>query len=739
MAEIIDTYNSKKYIVIPCNENSKIASIKWKDIKQSITTYNSNSNYGIICGEISNLTVIDIDVKNKGLETFNNFLLENNLNLDYFTYQKTPSGGLHILFNYTNKLKTTTNINGVSIDIRNDNSYILCEPSIINNKKYEMINLNKEKIKEIPEVFLKFLQKSTQKETILENHEMRTYKNTDEKLFDELLEMIPESYIDDYTHWLNLLCICKNIYDKEKSLKMAHHISRKSSKYIFDEVNSKMRSIKREVGYGFTKLKEMCYDVDEHKTLEIIEKYIPKIILDTPNGEEIDKFYNFDFKDKYNINEFQNQTENKIFIVESLDILEEIIKEKIINIIVKLTNEEYIFKGIYDISIGKDKYIDFIISYKIAKDNKLSKINKIKFSSIINKINLFSFSSISNSNDNKELKENNLFNIETPLYIEKLKNDGTFDLDFLNDWIQFTKEIICNNNETYYNFIINFIRNIFLKQRNYTALLLYSEVEGCGKNFFINFIEKIIGKNKVESSSINEVVNPQTDLSRKLLIVINELTCTKEDKRHIFDKMKDLITGTNIKINQKYLQPRQIDLNSSIIATSNNNNCLIINEYDRRYSILNVSNIKAQNYKYFEELNLKYNNDNGYLQIYNYIVNFEIKVSTMKALETEIKDDMITQQDTIKSYINDIKENLWIAFENSEVRNKISGIGLYEDYKLYCKSNPYYFIHKNISFLKKIKENYNDVFEFKKTKTANIYIFKLHNTNNNKIYLDDDE
>ncbi len=742
---MINKYLNKNMIVFTCTNNSKIANLKWKNLTQS--TFNkikTNPNYALMCGQKNNLTVVDIDVKNKGLETFNKYLFDNGLSLNDFVYQTTPSGGLHILFDYTTELKTTTNLNNVSIDIRSEGSYILIEPSIIDGKKYTMYNFNNDNvIHAMPDSLIKFLNSNekVKKEKVIKENDNENddsnnkinYTNTNINLFDKLFELIPNEFYDDYNQWLSILCICRTIYNKKDGLKKAHELSCKSSKYVKDEVDMKYKTLNKEIGYGFNKLKEICFSFNKNKALDIINIYKPSN-FDEPKIININKFYEFNFNDKYNIYSFLEEIQNKTFIVKCMDDLYDIIESYIKPLIVKLPNEEYIYKTIKNLVISNDSYINDFVRCKVYNSSNFTfETSRIQFSTILKKCKLFTFDNIVAINKSiEEMIEYNLFNISTPLHIETIENDNTYDENFLEDWIKFVKEIICNDEQEHYDFIINYMKNIFLKKRNYTALLLFSEKEGTGKNFFINFIEQIIGKSKVETGALTEIVNPQVDLSKKLLILINELSVVSQEKRGIFDKMKDLITGTNYKINQKFLQPKTIELNTSLILTSNNENSLIINKFDRRYSILNVSDKRCQDRKYFSILDKKYNNENGYKNIFNYVINYKINVDTNIALITDQKKYMVEKQDSIASYINDIKNNMWVAFKNLQNRTLISGLDLYEDYKNWQKVNPYTFLCKNAEFLNKIKD-YGDVFEYKRTSKSRVYIFLLVNENNNII------
>ena len=105
-------------------------------------------NMGLACGA-NNLLVVDIDEKNEGVGEWADYVAQNDEPLT--VKQKTPNNGFHYIFNETNdkytdeenilikSLRNKAGYRNKGLDIRKGNGYIVCEPSSINNKKYEFI------------------------------------------------------------------------------------------------------------------------------------------------------------------------------------------------------------------------------------------------------------------------------------------------------------------------------------------------------------------------------------------------------------------------------------------------------------------------------------------------------------------------------------------------------------------------------------------------------------------------
>ena len=87
------------------------------------------SNIGIVTGELSGITVIDIDIGDGkfGAESWAEAIKEHGEPQTLMS--QTGSGGMHVLFKYNSALKTSSNTLGKGVDCRNDGGYIVASPS----------------------------------------------------------------------------------------------------------------------------------------------------------------------------------------------------------------------------------------------------------------------------------------------------------------------------------------------------------------------------------------------------------------------------------------------------------------------------------------------------------------------------------------------------------------------------------------------------------------------------------
>ena len=175
-------YIDKKLKIFPVVKNSKNPMIEnWQnDCSYStlqIVYWLENApdcNWGLPCTP-NNIFVLDIDTHNiNGLESAKKLFNDLGVTEIDTLSQKTPSGGLHLIFQSDDDLKQIANTsnsfeNYPGIDIRSD-GYILINPSSINGIKYQ---LSDKPIKPMPEKLKEFI--TNQKKLL------KTERNKDEE------------------------------------------------------------------------------------------------------------------------------------------------------------------------------------------------------------------------------------------------------------------------------------------------------------------------------------------------------------------------------------------------------------------------------------------------------------------------------------------------------------------------------------------------------------------------------
>lgn len=312
--------------------NSKLPACKWTDKKNHIFENTLiNTNYGIITGKVNNILVLDIDVKDNGLEEWQKYIKRNG-EINTVTIV-TPSGGLHYYFLYhsTNEaneqllrehLYTQTKLRNVGLDIRSDGGYVVGPNSILNNKQYKYTSKNSNLIEMSTELILWLIEghanKTPQKETpktvsakTIPSRCDLVYMISDEKLI-EILNMLSQEYCDNYLKWLSVTNVLKGL----NKIDIWDSFSKKSKRYsktnnmiIWNNLNCFF-----DINYIISIINS--YSVkNNNKTLDLIESYKPY----RPFTVNFHDFHFKEFKREYvsdglTFKEFQ---ENSTIIMES--------------------------------------------------------------------------------------------------------------------------------------------------------------------------------------------------------------------------------------------------------------------------------------------------------------------------------------------------------------------------------------------------------------------------------------
>ena len=218
------------------------------------------------------------------------------------------------------------------------------------------------------------------------------------------------------------------------------------------------------------------------------------------------------------------------------------------------------------------------------------------------------------------------------------------NLDLINMFLTFIREVICDNNTDVYNYVIGWIATMIQNPgiKNETALVLKG-LQGIGKNRFTDILSELLSgysaKNVTEISELTGTFN--SIVEGRMLIVLNELKNCGEERLANFDALKSIITDDCIRINEKN-QPRRTAENvASFIFCTNHSFPVKIESGDRRYVVLNVNAKYKGNFKYFKQLMDSCTSD-FYDNLLTYFSTYDLSEFNVREIPmTEAKQDII--------------------------------------------------------------------------------------------------
>ena len=333
--------NKKELLFLKLSINTKvpIKNEKFSDERnlKKINEINTRFyNIGLVC-KANNIIVLDIDKKNEGLNEWADYVSQYDEPLT--VKQSTPNNGYHYIFNeindeYTEEenslikmLKNKSGYRNKGLDIRKGNGYIVCEPSSINNKKYEFIrHYNNTKILNMPLTLIKWLLEKEKTEIInksFNNNILIIMKDEEDLLF--ILNHLSK-YVDNSKYWIKITAAIKNLLHKYNDftelqlLNIWDYWSQTGNKY--NKINNKIIWNNITMATNFNYFVDKCNKTIDKKNkinlFKSIKDYIP-ILNDITSIKTVHMnnhhIYDKDYKDNQLTEEMFNN--NTTIIIES--------------------------------------------------------------------------------------------------------------------------------------------------------------------------------------------------------------------------------------------------------------------------------------------------------------------------------------------------------------------------------------------------------------------------------------
>ena len=261
--------------------------------------------------------------------------------------------------------------------------------------------------------------------------------------------------------------------------------------------------------------------------------------------------------------------------------------------------------------------------------------------------------------------------------LDQVKNE------VIEPFLNHIKEVIANNNEEVYKYILVWIASI-LQKPNFkagTALVLLGN-QGTGKNVFTNVICKLMARYANENiTSIESIVGRfNAVLENKKLLVLNELQSIDANKYLNSDALKSVITDSKVNINQKNEPERLAENVANFIMVSNNNIPIKIEPTDRRYLVTKTSDKHRGDFEYFDKLCDGFNQD-FYENLFTFFMMLDTKNYNLRKIpNTESKENII--EASMSSYELFVRE-CWEQIED------ISGPRLFDLFNAFIERNKF--------------------------------------------------
>ena len=274
---------------------------------------------------------------------------------------------------------------------------------------------------------------------------------------------------------------------------------------------------------------------------------------------------------------------------------------------------------------GKNKKVDFVDMWLDDKDNRT--LNKIVFNPNMATVNN---------------KEYNLYKGSIYSKGPSISEDECVFLELL--------KYISNDTQTY-EFFIEWISHIVKTpwKKTNTAIVLYSEVGGIGKNCITDGLCELFKNYSAHIESIDDLTkNFNSHFTNKLFIYGDEINA---NAKKIADKLKQVITRPTQNLEKKGFNAIEINDYSNYIFTTNNENCFKIEKEDRRYLMVRCPDVPLSKDFYTKFYNF-IKDEKEMNKLYNFFLNYntnKYNIGTGRGIMTQYKKELIFEN--VPAYI----------------------------------------------------------------------------------------
>jgi hypothetical protein len=255
-------------------------------------------------------------------------------------------------------------------------------------------------------------------------------------------------------------------------------------------------------------------------------------------------------------------------------------------------------------------------------------------------------------------------------------------------WIDYLREIACNNNEEMLQAYLKYYSQIARKKKTKVIIVKKTSLEGTGKSTEFDFMEEFVfGRNVCLRSNIDPLTtNYNKILADKLLVLFEELpTFSKEQWCAVSSKLKTYATEPTYTFRDPYEKPINLAHNINIQVFGNVES--LKDSQGRRYVILDVNCSRKDDVDYFDTLREKCFNMNVGEAFYSYLLTKITDEESNKFYAQ--KDFPLTENklskiaDNLHSVYKFMKYKYLLASREEKIRRE----DLYLEYNVYCTEN----------------------------------------------------
>ena len=160
-------------------------------------------------------------------------------------------------------------------------------------------------------------------------------------------------------------------------------------------------------------------------------------------------------------------------------------------------------------------------------------------------------------------------------------------------------DVVSAGNQGVYEYLVKYMAHMVQRpEEKPGVMIVLLGGQGTGKGVYFTLLRAIWPRTTLQVAKIDQVVGRFTSaLERSYIICMDEALFAGD--RQAIDSLKSTVTESHLHIEQKYQPSRTIESNHRLFASSNHEHFAHVEQDDRRFVFLRVSDIHRQDTKYF--------------------------------------------------------------------------------------------------------------------------------------------
>lgn len=678
-------YAEAGFYVIPIRRNQKAIPKKEDNIGYSKSSRNPSTvrkwfsgkfkgwNIGLACGAKDGIFVLDVDNGKKNGFPAYEAMVEDHGEFDTMV-QRTPSGGLHVVFHWFDNGRSSTSAIATGLDTRGGDgscrSHIVAWPSQIDGKQYEWERLGS--VSQAPEWLADLLGVPWERtetpgrgsEEVGEDQLERTY--TRRELWNMLKCIDPDEL--EYEEWLKI-GQALHTQHPEEGLELWDKWSQEGERYEKGECDLRWRGFKP---YGPVRIGTLVYFAQRGG-------YVAK-----PNVTELDQT-----KDRSEYEQLIDEMNEEWGIA--------VVGGKIRVIGKKLNSDPE--RDLMLLSL--DDFKNLNMNKKIAITDGAGKVKPIPKSTI-----WLADEGRKEFTGGVEFTPDQPTEYESPVGLTYNMWRGWTVEPEKGDWSNLKahiEEVICSGNEEHSTWLLDWMADLYQNPANPKGCaVVLKGLEGSGKGTLFEAIGRTIGRHYKHLTQDKHLTGSFNGHLQDALLIFADEVVYGGEKKHA-GALKALVTEPKLMVERKGLDAYSYRNYARIGIASNEDWFIPAGPQSRRWFILETSSDKCKDRKWFNKIYEEMENG-GIEAMMHELMNREITSDLKRAPETALLKDqqeryLASIADTFQGWWNDCleKESIEILDEANE-DGEIGSNGwpelvdrqmIYDVYEQWCLAKRY--------------------------------------------------